>query len=380
MSFIEHVKSLLRKQYPNQPQSYRTCVSAVRQFIKHADIQSKEQFLQRADYYLGKIDSYKRSKETKRLVLFVLALVLKNLGQKKFHREYYNAYRKLKKEIEETRKKNEARGEKEQQCLSWTLEKLRSKSINENDLTQKALLYNLLVFLDETPRLEFRFLIFQPAVPSTEDNYLFRDDEKGWYIMLNQYKTMKRYGPWKISLQQNQDLANYVSKYVQANQLQPGQHIFLNARQQPFPSNKFSEFVQRTFFAYTGTRITINCLRKIKENHLFLKNPKSLEMSLAQKEDWVQNHFRHSLNTSQLYYNRIDPNRKPRSVTIIREPRNFVPQKDLRKSSPRAKNFAPPTKKKTPKDFEQELNRLMKEFNLSNLQVSKIVSGGPLFI
>ncbi len=244
------------------------------------------------------------SKETKRKVLYNLALLLLILKERKMHAKYMAEYRRLKSSIIRDRKANIIRKPEKEGCLQVSVLKERKKAIDMDDLTPHALIFNLLIYIDPTPRLEYRSLIFSPTSDLDKKNYLSKI-RGTWTIVLNNYKTVKYYKRWTIVIKSDR-LQRYINKYVKTNKLSANDHIFLNAVGKEYPHNKFSEFIKRAFFNKTGIDVTINCLRKIKEVELFHRNPMTLTMSLKEKEDFVKNNFRHSLRTSMLYYNRID--------------------------------------------------------------------------
>lgn len=389
-NFIAYAREFLAQKYNTNSPSFKTSYSITKSFInKHKKLfESKSKtdepytnFKNNALEVLSIIQSSKLSKETKRKLLLFFALLLKNLEEKELYVKYFQLYSKLKYDLISERRKNMPRGYKEVQCLGVSLAELRKKPIDMNDFDPQTLLYNLLVFLDETPRLEYRFLIYngsktgsngsktgsnESKIGSNEsktdsnasktgsnesktggngsktgsnkvkngksnakngknnaknkdeigDNYLQKQSNSSNYVMiLNNYKTYNTYGPWHIEIQ-NAKLCQYINKYIQNHkELRPGSYVFVNTVGKPFSSNKFSEYVQSTFLNKTDTKISINCLRLLKENQLFHHNPAILKMSLEDKDNWLIQHFRHSFATATLYYNRINKSESNPSVS-----------------------------------------------------------------
>lgn len=320
--FLAFAKEFLAEKYNVHSSSFRTSYSITRSFVNSnaelfddtnsSTLKPYVKFIDNAPKILHIIETSKSSQETKRKLLLFFALLLKKLNEEKLHVQYLKLYRKIKYNIIDQRKTNVPRGYKEIQCLDISLRKLRNQPINHKKLDAKTLLYNLLIYIDETPRLDYRTLKYNPSTSNSNNgNYLKYSTRKNSdcnvMIVLNDYKTSRKYGTWTIKIKHNQ-LCEYINKYIKHNNLKSNQHIFLNANHKPFSSNKFSEFVQNVFKGKLGVKISINCLRIMKENQLFHQNPDTLNWSLKEKEDWVVNHFRHSLATSRLYYQRINSN------------------------------------------------------------------------
>ena len=349
--FLLFTKKFLAEKYDVNSSSFKTSYSITKSFInRHLDLfepkskkkqnankdenldankdeysknsdnistKSTQTFLKNASKILKIIEDSNASDETKRKLLLFFALLLKKLNEHDLHVKYLKTYRKIKYNIIDERKSSVPRGYKEIQCLGVSLQKLRNVPININELDAKTLLYNLLVYIDETPRLDYRSLIYNPSTSNKQSsinhlNYMKNYKDKSGndcniMIVLNDYKTYKKYGTWTIKINHTK-LCEYINKYINHHKLKANEYIFLNANHKPFTSNKFSEFVQNIFKKKVGIKISINCLRILKENQLFHQNPQTLNWSLKEKEKWVVQYFRHSLATSRLYYQRIKHN------------------------------------------------------------------------
>ena len=304
MKLLQFAKIELQKKYKNNISSFKTAFSVVSSFLRQNP--NLKDLSKDGEKILSAILNSKKSKETKRILLHIFAYLLERVSNnKKVHRKFIHAYTQIKSEIIEERKNNKPRSVKEAECLNISLNNLREKGIDMNVFTQKELLYNLLIFIDETPRLEWRMLVYNPKTDISQKNYIVCLEGR-CQIILNKYKTSKTYGRWVIEIKDN--MKQYLYKYIKQMNIVPNKYFFLNKRNKPYPSNKFSEHIQRMFKEKTGSPISINCLRKIKENALFHQNKKILNMSLKEREDYVKQHFRHSLQSSLLYYNRIKIN------------------------------------------------------------------------
>ena len=292
--------------------SAKTITSIMKTFLDSVDVHTTNEFQQNTSKLLSTLRSSKRSKETKRKLAYFFALASKNLKDTPSQKQYVDMYVQYKVEIVKDREKNTAINDKEMRILrKVSLKDLRSKDIRLDDLTQDALLYNLLVYMDETPRLEYRLLMFlnkepKPQVQKKRNFLVYSDVGPKCELLLGNYKTYSKYGLWRIDIAKKYpELTGYIGKYINAHRLSPYDVIFLNVRKRPYPSNKFSEYVQRMFENRLGLKISMNIFRKIKVNALFHQNPKILQMPLEKQKKWVEQHFRHSLGNSMLYYKRV---------------------------------------------------------------------------
>lgn len=356
MNILEFADITLLKYYGRKDAStYVMGMPILRSLFKsNPQIKTTKDFDVYAKELLESISKSTKSLETKRKLLFLLALLFQELKLEHYKKLYLGKYKHYKKKILDDRKKNEPRSIKELQCLKFDLGDLRRKPINLLSLNQKSLIYYLLIFIDETPRLDYRSLVYNPTINIDTLNYLkFTSQEQ--YIMLNNYKTRKKYGPWKIPIV-HPPLLNYLQQYIKKHQLQSNQHIFLNSKKNLYPSNKFSEFVQQSFLKQTGRRMNINCIRMLKERYLFHQNPKTLHMSLDEREKFVEKYFTHSYGTAMLYYHRIDKNKEEKKPTLISQ-KNPIDRFQ---------------------EFQQKLNNLMKEYSITNTQAHKLFSNQSL--
>lgn len=302
MSLDNYLFTFIKQKYHNG-KSQKNLTSLIISFMrKQNHIKNLNDLSKNAKGLLSTILNSKQAPETQRKIIYILSMIFERLGNTKAQQRYRAAYLNLKKQITEQRKTNKPISAKEADCVDVSWEELKSKPINMDELDQKTLLYNLLIYIDETPRLDFRTLIYQPDSGKNTKNYINLNNAK---IVLNDYKTKSTYGQWVIPIR-NAELIQYLRKYVKAHNIKPNNYLFLNKNNKPYPSHKFSEFTQRMFDKKLGYKITMNCLRKIKEKYLFHNNPKTLKMSYKEKEDLVAHYFKHNLQTSMLYYNIVD--------------------------------------------------------------------------
>ena len=367
MTLLQFAKQHLLTKYKNNKSSYKTAYSTIHSFLKR-----NSQFtdlLTDGGKILDTILTSKKSKETKRKLLFVFAFLLEKLNETKLHRKYIQAYTKIKYEIINDRKINKARSVKEAECLNISLQKLRSVKINIDELNQRTLLYNILIYLDPTPRLELRKLVYSPKQNIPEKNYIVCESGK-CEIVLNDYKTSKYYKEWRIELEG--DLKNYVENYIEKMKLNRGDNFFLNTRKKPYPSNKFSELIQKIFKDKIGVSISINCLRKIKERDLFHQNPKILNMSLKDREEYVKKNFRHNLHTSMLYYNRVGENNTEKTKTKS-ESENQQKQELETSDQSDISSASTQSVEKNIFDFMKDLNILTKTYGIDREQLKRIL-------
>ena len=345
---LRYAEYILRNNY-NKEISWKQNLSTLKAFVEenpdlfeHFDLNS----FCNSDYkeICKRIDESDKKMATKKKILWVLALLCRSLisnpsnnnavHNNRDKRNNYNQseiaflrkYKEIKKLMRKQKEQNVPNNPKEEENLAITLTDLRSLGI-QKQFTQYDLLYNLLIFLDETPRLEYRKLIYNPTMTSINNS--FTDNEHNnsvansnsdknharnnylstknghWLLILDDYKTRDKYGTWYILIR-DKNMNKYISGYVKYNRLQPNQIIFANNKGNIRPSNKFSEFLQRMFRSKCGKLININALRKIKENELYHRNNDKNNWSIEQKKEFLKKYFRHSLNTAELYYHKID--------------------------------------------------------------------------
>lgn len=303
MTLSTYISQLIKTKYHNG-KSRKNITSLMNSFLrKFPQIKTIKDLSQQSENILKGLLKSTLSAETIRKIVYILSLVYDQIGDKKSQSLYQKTYLRLKKEIIDHRKTNKPISAKEADCVDIPYETLFSKPIDLKELDQKTLLYNLLIYIKETPRLDYRTLIYNPTKNKNVANYIKLNEPP--QIVLNDYKTSKTYGPWIIPIKHNK-LLEYLRTYVRAKNIKPGTYLFLNQAGKPYPSHKFSEYTQRMFNKKLKYKITMNCLRKIKEKFIFHNNPKTLNMSYKDKEDLVAKYFKHNLQTSMLYYNIVD--------------------------------------------------------------------------
>lgn len=363
MNILSYGKDVLSKKYGTNTPSFKCAYSMLNSFLRRCNwIKTTNDFEENGEKLYNVIISENNSKETKRKLLLIFIFLLKNLDSKWLSLFLQN-YSRLKKEIIEERKTNSIRSEKEMNCLQYSLFELRKKyPVNINRLDQKSLLFNLFLHIDETPRLAYRTLVFNPE--KNKQNYIELNKEKV-NIILNDYKTYKFYKTWVIEVT-HEPLRRYLHEYVK--KMKPDEYFFLNRRRKIFPSNKFSEFVQQVFLEKIGIKVNVNCLRKLKERELFHKNPNTMDMSLKDKEQFVEKYFKHTLKNAELYYNR------PQSAIVSTLEPELAPKDTASLTNPKP---APKRKKKI-KSFRKDLQKLMSDYNVSKKQVNQLLSNQVL--
>lgn len=374
MLLIEIAKQVLGNVYASKPSSFKASFSLINAFlrsIKKEDITENDVVSNKTQNELVKqILLSDKSRETKRKLLLILAALLKKIHaplKTKAEQRCYVEYTNLKRDLISSRKANVAISDKEANALSLDFSELRQKF--QEKLDQRSLLYNMFVFIDETPRLEYRILtLHNPKSPSS--NFLKFVAKKA-VIVLNVYKTSKKYGTWTIKVE-NPKLNKYIHDYVTTKKMKPGDDFFKNSKSEPFASNKFSEEFQSAFQAVTNTKVNLNSFRKLKENALFHKNPEVLKMSLKEREKWVEKHFKHSLATSMLYYNRVEKS-KTSLTNTSEETRTSVSAKE--------NNSVDDNKKKDIQDFRENTHHKLLRRSFADEHArrwKKKISGGGI--
>jgi hypothetical protein len=287
--------SELRKEYINKPESFRTYFSSLKNFLKKNKISSRNQI---NTILLDSIKNSNKSLESKKRIFFVLArLFPKNDDKKQQILQYYiNTKINIRKDVLDNKPINK----KEKQILSdLSLKDFKKHKINLDDISQNALLYNLLVYQKETPRLDYMTLQYNNE--NADGNILYKD-KSNYYIKLGNYKTFKKYGLWKYKLSTN--LNKYIKKYITEKDLQHGDYLFTTLGNNHYSKSRFSEYIQNVMKKYVGLHVNINALKKIKLADAVNK-PSFKKLSMNKKNEFVIKYFRHNYKMSQSYYMKV---------------------------------------------------------------------------
>lgn len=247
------------------------------------------------DDILRMVTEYPRSNSTKMNIVSTIGLFLDEISFKDKYDEFYRSNK-------ERFMKNQPLTEKEENALKVTYEDLIQQAPLE--LYREALLYNLLVHVPETPRLDYANLRYDPE--DKTGNYIAKKNGM-YYIVLNKYKTANKYGRWKYPIRP-QWLNNWLDDYFRVRNYPRGEYLFVRSStkpNEPMTRPTFSRFVENVFKMTVGTPITINALRKIKERFMLHLNPNINQLSMAQREDIAIGLFRHSYNSSLQHYMKV---------------------------------------------------------------------------
>ena len=240
MHFLQYSEKQLKNRYGNN-QTFKCAISLVRTFANaNPKIKTIELFDQHALLILDKILKNQRlSTSTKKQLIFVFSLLLRNHNNNSKKLKFFvDAYKKLKNEITEKRKENLPRNFEELQGMKFNLFELRKQyPINFDRMTQSDLLFNLLIHLDETPRLEYRLLKLNPSGDLTKQNYIQCSEQ--CVIVLNVYKTAKKYGKWEVVVK-NKKMNRYLTNYLQ--RVPDDEYIFVNKKNKMFFLNTVNSF------------------------------------------------------------------------------------------------------------------------------------------
>ncbi len=263
MNILEYASERFATIYNDKPEAKKNSMYVTRGLLRRDKSFKNTEDLKRSDDILRLVRNSNTADETKRKYLWYIAMLSDELGYDKQRDTYMEEYETLMGKRQKSKRKN-------------VYEKLKDKKINDDlqnmrdggiweDYSSEGLIYNLLVFIDETPRLEYRTLLLNPT-NHKDVNYL-STKYKTIKIVLNDYKTAGRYGQWTITVK-DKKLADYIRKYIKYFELENGDYLFLNTAQKEYPSNKFSEMVKRAFKIKTGKPRTIRDIRLIKEKSI----------------------------------------------------------------------------------------------------------------
>ncbi len=326
---IQHeFNTLIRLRYSDSLSTYKSAQSTVNTLLKgHSYLKYSVDIVTHGSRLLEDIMRGFYSDETKRKQVYYCALLINSFTvqlpeAKALHTLYIERYMEIKKKLQSIRTKNTPINEKEKNALQLTLGDLRKNKIMK-EYTPNDLLYNLLIFIDETPRLDFRLLQFYENATSEElddigeidlemhesglgarKNLLVKTGKR-FAIILNNYKTFGFYGTWHIGIHSN-PLTEYLTNYLNLMETNHLDFLFLTPiSKEIYQTSKFSQFTQRMFEKKVGLPIPMNTIRKMKEMYLFHKNPIIQYWSTDTKERWVKKYFKHSLPTSVNYYDKV---------------------------------------------------------------------------
>ena len=267
MTFKKIAYKVLEKKYSKYPITLKNMkyitnglIKNIRGSDKWTDIKKNPKIL------LNKIKNLKLSDETKKKYISLMLYVFADYNLNDHYDLYMIEYIRLKEKI--SKKPLDTQ-------YKTTLSKMREIGIDMNKMDNKSFLYYLLVFIDETPFLDYRTLIYNPTSQKSLKNYL-EDKNNYLTITLNKYKTKARYGKWSFRIS-NKKLRKYIRKYIKHNSIVPNQYLFVNKRGNLYQSGKFSEFLKSAFKKKTGLILTINDVRNIKEIELLGKEKYHLE-------------------------------------------------------------------------------------------------------
>lgn len=289
----------------NKEKTYLNNLGIVTSFSKqNPNIESFEDL----DYIILTVLLSNKSEATKiKQIQLFKSIANVNIKSDAIRKKYYELISKNRNN--DVLKENKPINIKEKNSLKITYEDLKNK-IDYNSSKKDDILYLLLIHLKHTPRLDYRTLIYvnnDKQIQSFNNNkepinYIFLKPTDS-FIMLNDYKTCLKYGSWKIEIPN--DITKIIQNYITKSNIEPNTYIFKNNRNKQYPSNKFSEYIQKIIYKKVKVKITMNTLRKIKEIHLFHRNPFFLNKSYKEKEKWVIEHFKHDLKMSMLWYNKV---------------------------------------------------------------------------
>ena len=306
-SFLEFCSHKMKEKYPTES-SFKANFCCLRNIQKTFNLQTVADFIESCDEIYSWIEKSEKSKETRKKYFFICSSIYKMKNAEKEYEKFWKMYSQIRSELNKECKDNKIKPGREKESLKHTLKSLRESKINHESLNLKELLFNLLVFIDHTTRLEYRTLVFKPSANEEEKkklNYLWVNNDTGKYqIVLNDHKTCAKYGARVFNID-DKKLEKYIDLCQESGVLHVDQFVFRNKKGMVHKPNKFSEYVKKVFLIKVGSPIIMNDLRKIKESGLLLKNKKFLEMSMNERNAYAIEYFGHSLNSAMNYYHRV---------------------------------------------------------------------------
>ncbi len=304
--YIADAIAQMHTHYPNSQYSYKNTASAIRAFVRHLKIYNNELFVKNPDLTLKELRDYDRKPETKKRVLWGIIYSIDNIPEaKEAVIKYKTKAKQIRLAIEKVVKENKPRTKVEKDASHIDYLKLKKEPIKKDLLSQKDLIYNLLVHQKHTPRLEFRLLRYYDKLPKDfKGNGITKNKGGNYKMTINDYKGFRHHGVWIFLL--NKPLSKYVTSYLKEHSIKNGDYIFLRPKAKtPHSSSSFSKFIGVALRKRVGVRIHMNVWRRMKVNGLFYNNPRFHKYSTKKQEDLSVELFRHKLEVSQAYYKRV---------------------------------------------------------------------------
>jgi hypothetical protein len=140
-------------------------------------------------------------------------------------------------------------------------------------------------------------------------NYLIMENEIPSLFVFLRHKTQKSQPEPKITIPT--DLATILNTYMNSNDMVKNDFIFgLESKdfKKNYVQSKFTEKLQKTFFKYTGKRISVNLIRASKSTY-----NDTIPMSLAERKQIAQQ-MGHSLSTHMQYSKHVGVQRQIKKV------------------------------------------------------------------
>lgn len=175
-------------------------------------------------------------------------------------------------------------------------QKIMKKKELDNNEYQKLQDYVILRLFHELPwRNDIASLHVVDNEDDIEENKNYLVTGKQYKIILQDYKTKKKYGKKEYLL--NKNLQRIVKKLLKHNT--SGNLLLSKNRKSPLKRNNLTLHLNRIFMKYTGKKIGSSLLRHIQSSELN-KNKPTLQQQ-QENEKNIQNKFLHSSTMNQLY-------------------------------------------------------------------------------
>ncbi len=303
--YIKDAQEKIHAHYTSE-NSYRSTASAIKVFIRHLKIYNNSLFINKPTLVIRELRDYKRKKETKKRILWAIIYSIIHLpAAKDAVIKYKTKAKQIRLAIEDEVKENKIRSKVEKNASHIDYLQLKKKPINKKVLTQKELIYNMLIHQRHTPRLEYRLIKVYDKLPKDfKGNAIVKNKRGNFKMTLNDYKGKRHHGVWEFLL--NKQLSNYIVLYLKEHSIKSGDNLFLSPiAKKVFKSGGFSKFISNAFKKKVGLPINMNIIRRLKVNHLFYKNARFHKQSTKKQEELSIELFRHKLAVSQAYYKRV---------------------------------------------------------------------------
>ena len=199
-----------------------------------------------------------KSQNSKATIINAITSILRRLPEHKASYDIYRLVNTAKRvELDLIRDKNKLTDKQQNLILPWS--GIQSKLITIDDGTMDKAIYALFTLIP--PRRSGNFASLRlDRKDGRFQNYLLVDNKnRPLTLVLNQYKTAKTYGEYRVDLPVK--LQEILQTYFTVANLEPGHLVFPSKKGTEYTPGYFSQVVSKVFLRYTGKKLGSTALR-----------------------------------------------------------------------------------------------------------------------